>query len=150
MKIDFDYVAEQEKYKQKTMDAIQSRGLCSIMNNTKWRELKKSVMALPFPPPFIEKTVLEEETEYHKRLNSDVYGSDNWGSENDDYLGDDELAIPFWAIEWVKIRPRYKEHRGRLIPPEIIDETEEFIAVLNKYNIPFVEDNGAYIIYSYR
>jgi hypothetical protein len=143
-------MAKQEKYRQKTLEVIQSRGLCSMMNNTKWRELKKGVSDLPFPPPFIEKTVLEDETEYHKRLDSDVHGLGDWGFENDDYLGDDESAIPFWAIEWIKIRPRYKKHRGRLIPPETIDETDEFLAILIKYNIPFAEDNGAFIIYGYR
>lgn len=39
--------------------------------------------------------------------------------------------------------------QGRLIADEIIDETEEFISILKKYNIPYEEDNGCFIIYGY-
>jgi len=38
----------------------------------------------------------------------------------------------------------------RLIPDEITDETDDFISILEKYNIPFEESNGVFIIYGYR
>ena len=144
-----DHGKKQENYKKKVMSIVQSKGLCSMMNNTKWRELKKGVAALPFQPPFVMKTVDEEETEYH-RFDEDAFHFGEWGLYLDNYLGGDVDATPFWAVEWIKVRPRYKKARGRLVPDEIIDATKDFLSVLEKYNIPFEESNGAYIIYGYR
>lgn len=53
-------------------------------------------------------------------------------------------------IEWVKVRPRYIKNRGLLVDGEIVDETERFIDILEKYCIPYEEENGAVIIYRYR
>ena len=39
---------------------------------------------------------------------------------------------------------------GRLIESKVIDETDEFLKILKKFNIPFEEQNGTYIIYGYR
>ena len=58
-------MSESEKYKAKIKKLIQDKGLCPVMNNTKWKELKKGVSELPFLPPFIIKSVDEEETDYH-------------------------------------------------------------------------------------
>lgn len=54
------------------------------------------------------------------------------------------------AIEWMKIRPRYLKHRGKLIPPELVDASTEFEGILDKYHIPYEEQNGTYCIYGYR
>lgn len=37
-----------ERYKEKIKRIVQDKRLCSMMNNTKWRKLKKEVMKLPF------------------------------------------------------------------------------------------------------
>ena len=140
---------DSEKYKAKINKLIQQKSLCSVMNNTKWKELKKGVSGLPFLPPFVIKSVDEEESEYHQ-FDEDVYYSGDWGMHLDDYLGGDIYATPFYAIEWIKIRPRILERQGRLIESKVIDETEEFIAILKKYNIPYDEQNGTYIIYGYQ
>ena len=138
-----------EKYKAKINKLIQEKSLCSVMNNTKWKELKKGVSSLPFLPPFVIKSVDEEESEYHY-FDEDEYYSGDWGMDLGDYLGGDIYATPFYAIEWIKIRPRILEHQGRLIESKVIDETEEFLAILKKYNIPYNEQNGTYIIYGYQ
>ena len=138
-----------EKYKAKINKLIQEKSLCSVMNNTKWKELKKGVSSLPFLPPFVIKSVDEEESEYH-HFDEDEYYSGDWGMDLGDYLGGDIYATPFYAIEWIKIRPRILEHQGRLIESKVIDETEEFLAILKKYNIPYNEQNGTYIIYGYQ
>ena len=140
---------ESEKHKAKIIRIIQDKGLCSVMNNTKWKELKNGISELPFPPPFVIKTVDDEETEYHQ-FNEDVYYGGDWGLYLDNYLGGDVYATPFYAIEWIKIRPRMLKHQGRLIQSKLIDETEEFLAILEKYNIPYEEQNGTYLIYGYR
>lgn len=138
-----------EKYKKKINTIIMQKGLCSMMNNTKWKELKNGVNELPFLPPFIIKSIDEEETSYHQ-FDKDVYYTGDWGLYLDNYLGGDIYATPFYAVEWIKIRPRLLKHRGGLVTPEIIDETDEFLSVLKKSNIPFEDQNGTYIIYGYR
>ena len=143
------FVVESEKYKAKVIRIIQDKGLCSIMNNTKWRELKNGVSELPFPPPFVIKAVDEAETDYH-RFDKDVYHVGDWGLYLDNYIGGDIYATPFYAVEWIKVRPRILKHQGRLIQSKVIDETEEFLSILEKYNIPYEEQDGAYCIYGYR
>ena len=112
------------------------------MNDTKWKELQNAVGDLPFPPPYVLTRVGEEKCVCH------VFDQDVW------YVGDwsDEALLwgDFYAIEWMKVRPRRKEHRGRLVSGKILDETEAFCAILQKFNIPFEEENGAFIIYGYR
>lgn len=42
---------EQEQ-KKKIRKVLEERGLCSVMNNTKWRQLRTAVLtSLPFVPP---------------------------------------------------------------------------------------------------
>lgn len=58
----------------------------------------------------------------------------------DDYdLGDWEDPFEFGAdqfdgiaIEWIRIHPRYLEHRGRLIPPQVQDASEQLESLLQK------------------
>lgn len=88
------------------------------------------------------KTVLEAETEQH-RFDEDVT---YWGDWSDEAL----LWGEYYAIEWLKVRPRHRKHRGQLVPDEIIDETEEFIAILKEHNIYFEEQDGTFIIYGYQ
>lgn len=142
-------INETEKYKIKVKNIIQNKGYVSIMNNTKWKELKKGVSELPFLPPFVIKAVDEEETEYHQFLH-DEYRSGDWGLYLDNYLGGDIYAVPYYAVEWIKIRPRILEHQGRLVESKVIDESEEFLVMLKKYNIPYVVQGEVYIIYGYR
>lgn len=120
-----------------------------MMNTTKWRELKKLVSELPFHPPFVVKAIDEIENSYHL-FEKDVWHENDWGLYLDNYLGGDIYATPYFAVEWIKVRPRILKEQGRLIPAKVIDETEEFVTGLNKYNIPYEEINGAFIIYGYR
>lgn len=142
-------INDSERYKEKIKTIIQNKGMCSIMNNTKWRELKKGITELPFLPPFVIKSVDEEESTYHQ-FDEDVYNTCDWGIYLDNYLGGDIYATPFYAVKWIKIRPRLLKHQGQLIESIVMDETDEFLGILRKYNIPFEEQNGTYIIYGYR
>ena len=128
---------------------IEQKGMCSVMNTTKWKELKIGISKLPFEPPFVIKTVDEKESEYHT-FEEDIYHTMDWGLYLDNYLGGDIYATEYFEIEWIKVRPRILKKQGKLIPDKIIDETEEFVAVLQKYSIPFEEENGTYIIYGYQ
>lgn len=142
-------MSNKKDYKEKIMSIVQSKGLYSMMNNTKWRELKNGVAELPFCPPFVIKTVDEEETAYHQ-FDEDVSWHGDWGLYLDNYLGGDMYATPFYAVEYIKVRPRYTKQRGRLISDEVIDETKDFLSILEKYGIPFEELRGTFIIYGYQ
>ena len=141
-------MVETEKYKAKIRKIIQEECLCSVMNNTKWRELKKGISELPFLPPFVIKSVDEQETDWHN-FDKDEYNSCDWGLYLDNHLGGDIYAVPFYAVEWIKIRPRLLKFQGRLIKDKVIDETEDFLDILKKNSIPYDEKNGTYIIYGY-
>ena len=130
-----------EKYKKRVAEAVQRKGLYSVMNNTKWRELREAMMReIPFSPPYIVKDIINEKVEL-PAFDKDVWYIGGWEYEN---------FYPFVGIEWIKIRPRYIAYRGKLIDGEMIDETAEFIEVLEKYQIPYEEENGAYVIYGYK
>lgn len=130
---------ERDRYKDKVMEAVSERQLASVMNTTKWTELQTAVHnTLPFPPPFQAKYVLTESPSPHE------FEDDVW------YVGDwVEGLMPFYAVEWIRVRPRRVVHTGRLIPPELIDITEEFIGILKEYSIPYYLSNDSIYIYGY-
>ncbi|MNI71754.1 hypothetical protein D3C73_1276440 [compost metagenome] len=93
---------------------------------------------MPFPPPFQAKYVLVE-SPFPSKFEDDVW-----------YLGDwIEGLMPFYNIEWIRVRPRRIVNTGRLISPEIIDITEEFKGILKEYSIPYYCDNESIYIYGY-
>ncbi|GKX31341.1 hypothetical protein SH1V18_38210 [Vallitalea longa] len=134
------YINDQNrKYKEKVIKEINRRQMISYMNNTKWTELRKGIGELLFPPPFEMKYVLEESQD--SRFNSDVCYWGDWS---------EETMRPYYAIEWVKVRPRYIKKIGKYVEDQIIDETKDFIALLHKFNIFYHEQDGAFLIYGYR
>ena len=139
MLMDSDFEKSLEKLKSKVNIIISQKQMYSVMNDTKWRELQQAINELLFPPPYELKYVTDEEDPLE--FNEDVT-----------YIGDwsDEPLTPFFRIEWIKVRPRYRKYRGRLIQEELVDETEEFIYLLKKYYIPYEEKQGTFIIYGYR
>lgn len=65
------------------------------------------------------------------------------------YLRDWMDGVPPISIEWIRVRPRYLKHRGHLISPEIIDCTDEFLAILQSLKIPYLKNNDSFYIYGY-
>ena len=131
--------------KEKVYRIIEKRNLCSYMNNTKWDELITAVRnEMPFPPPFEIKYLTQDDISRSKVLKEDV---DYWGDWRGEHFPPREF---YFNIEWIKVRPRYLKYRGKLIAHEVVDESNTFEAILIRYNIPFVEENGLYCIYGYR
>ena len=133
--------------KEKVRKIIYQRNLCSYINDTKWNELRNAMMnEMPFSPPYIVKFLFEDKAEGEEFFFQDVYYSCDWyyafAIENHYFNG-------AFAVEWIKVRPRYLKHRGQLIEPEIIEAENEFIEILKKYSIPYEESNGVYCIYGY-
>ncbi|MBD5088161.1 MAG: hypothetical protein HDT30_05020 [Clostridiales bacterium] len=47
---------------------VKQRNLCSYMNDTKWNELRYAMLnKMPFPPPYIIKTLFESECKEEKK-----------------------------------------------------------------------------------
>lgn len=132
-------MSEEQNHRKRVLEAVTDRQLSSVMSNTKWRELKDAVLdTLPFPPPYQAKYVLED------RLYPEDFESDVW------YWGDwMEGLLPYYNVEWIRVRPRYQKHRGNLIDPELADCTEDFITILHKYHIPYQKQNDSIYIYGY-
>ncbi|WP_108870051.1 DUF6678 family protein [Aquimarina aquimarini] len=133
------------KLKQEIEEIVVRKNLSSIMNDTKWLELQKRIETLPFPPAYNEKLMHWEKREFIFNNLKNEPG----------YLGDwsnywEEGFPIFFTIEWLEIRPKHRKNQGRLVPPKIVDETEELIQLLNNLNIPFEQNKGSIIIYGYK
>ena len=137
-----------DNLKERVRKIVSQRELCSYMNDTKWNELRSAMLnEMPFPPPFIVKFLFDSECIKETEFQKDVYYLGDW------YYGlslDGCCFNASFAIEWIKIRPRYLKRHGALIGPEIISAESDFVRILNKYNIPFVKNDGVYCIYGYR
>lgn len=128
---------KEDKHKLRTRLEIEKRGLTSIMNNTKWRAFCDAMYeALPFPPPYIRKDVLNNDAQ--------PFDEDVW------YIGNyDEGIHPFYSIEWIAVRPRRLISRGRLVKNELESIEAQFIEVLKKYHIPYQHKEDVFFIYGY-
>ncbi|KGR74962.1 hypothetical protein CD33_14625 [Ureibacillus sinduriensis BLB-1 = JCM 15800] len=121
------------------MKVITERNLVSIMNDTKWRELQDAVINnLLFPPPYQIKYLLENQL-HPEEFEADV-----------SYWGDwKEGIVPFYSVEWIRVRPRYLKYRGRLVSPEVVDITDDFVKLLMELSIPYRLRSDTYYIYGY-
>ncbi len=129
----------EEKHKARVKQALTSRGIGSLMNNTKWRKIQAVMDTLPFPPPYQRKDVLLPEPE-PKSFDSDV-----------SYWGDwTEGIYPFYSIEWVRIRPRYLKRVAMLLPESLIDCEKELEKELQKIGQPYEKSDDSIWIYGYR
>lgn len=149
--------------KERVLELIEKRGLVSFMNTTKWKELKRAVIEeMPFQPKYYMK-IVEMETVNMKHVDATINetmwcnywkGEAHWGYLDDprfeDLLSWDCFATPFWAIEWIKVKPKKGISQDGLVVSEIVDATKQFVAILKRYNIPYEEENGVYTIYGYR
>lgn len=143
-----DYI----RYKKKVMQEVERRGLTSVMNDTRWEQLKSGVYSrLPFPPAFQVKKVLSPKPE-PERFEQDVSYIGDWlailGDDSDDAQFCD-WQHPAFDVEWIRIKPRRLEARGRLVADELIDIEAAFVALLQECGIPYTSEQGDYWIYGY-
>lgn len=131
------------EWKEQVAKIVFQKNLSSVMNDTKWIELQKSIADLSFPPPFILKCVTDESDFQTALLHDAPHYYGDWSSYWEEGLP------PFFAIQWIKVNPKYGKYRGRLVADEILDETEEFIAILEKFSIHYEYENGIITIYGY-
>lgn len=119
---------------------IEERQLTSVMNKTKWEELRRAVApACLSKAPYQIKDVLED-TPDPKYLSKTADLSSDW---------DDGFPYPTSSIEWIRILPIVKEARGSIMEPEIHDLTDEFHHILRRLKIPFVMEGEIICIFGY-
>lgn len=146
---------DERKFKRKIMAMVEERRLYPVMNNTKWRELQEAVKILPFLPAYQIKDVHSDRPS-PVTFDEDHYDIGNW---------DDEVLMPFFQIEWICVRPRLlikqtgtfktppKLIKEVLIDgnPELLDETQAFLAILQEYSIPYeIDEKGGILIFGYK
>ena len=131
---------EEPKFRAEVRAAVERRGLASFMNDTRWRALCEAVYAeLPFPPAFQLQSVLGE----REPLADPEALAGGWG-------GWSELGDAAWAVEWLRVVPRHRRPRGRLVADEVIDCADAFRGVLERLHIPYREDGArTFWIYGY-
>jgi hypothetical protein len=133
-----DFTAEVAKIKARSIAAVEARGLVSLMNATRWQALVDGIYArLPFPPAFQYKGV-EEAAPDPETFEQDV-----------EYHGAWSELWPFIQVEWLRVRPRWRKHRGQLVAPEIIDCTAEFMALVRELRVPHRIDGESIWIYGH-
>jgi len=138
---DTDIVALKQKIKMLVVD----RNLSSYMNDVNWLELQNGIKSLPFPPAYNAKLIHQNENVIHfENQNNEPSFFGNWSN-----YWEEGMPI-FFTIEWLEIRPKYRKHKGRLVPPTIQDVTKELLMLLNKLNIPFELKNESIFIYGYK
>lgn len=128
---------------ERIAEIVHERQLTSCMNDTKWKEFIHAMNEdMSISIPYDYKTLFEENREH---LLFDVH----YDIESFNYYH-------FKSIEWVKLQPIFYEHkhRGMLIDDEKVyyNVEAEFLALMNKYSIPYEYDetNAIYTIYGYK
>jgi hypothetical protein len=130
--------AQMENLRRDVAARVEQRGLVSLMNHTRWTALVEAVYArLPFPPPYQAKGILADAPE------PDVFDHDVG------YHGAWQELFPYFDVEWIRVRPRWLKHRGQLVPPEVIDCSAEFLALLRELRVPHRVDADTVWIYGY-
>jgi len=131
--------------RKKTNRIIAEKQLSLVMNDTKWLKLQNAVSDLPFLPPYICKCVTYDDDYNIGSLSDAPAFLGDWSS-----FWEEGIPAPFFNIEWIKVRPRHGKYKGMLVDNEILDETSVFVALLDKYSIPYEEENGIFTIYGYK
>ncbi|MBE8995242.1 DUF6678 family protein [Microcystis aeruginosa] len=126
------------KIRERVLMRVSENGLVSVMNDTKWMKLIDRIKLLNFLPPYQIKNLLSD-LPYPEDFNDPIY-----------YLGDySEGILPFYAIEWILINPKYYYTRGKLLNDGYKSVYNELKQILIELKIPYHEENSMFYIYGY-
>ena len=98
---------------------VEERGLYSLMNNTKWKELITAIKEKTPDIPIKYKSLFEEESPTYY-----------WTMAGDEYFE----YLNMTSVEWFKISCEIKEIKNGVI---IYDKKAEIYKILEKFNISF-------------
>jgi hypothetical protein len=119
---------------------VARRGLASVMNQTRWLELRGLVdNMLPFAPAYRRQDVLGPR-DNHADDEQPTYHGD-WGAE---------ALEPFYGIEHLLIFPERWDRAGRLMPLTVVETCREALeAGLRRYCMPWTRRGRAILVCGY-
>lgn len=132
-------LVERTRLRAKVKAEAQRRGLASVMNQTRWEELRATMLSLPFKPVFQLQAI--------PGPREPLWSSDQVTSQG---CWCAECIEPFWAIEWIRILPCLWQDRGALVPPVLVGDCSDALrAELKRLSLPFREDDRGFWIHGY-
>lgn len=120
---------DQQKDLERTRAYVAAHQLVSVMSDTKWRRMRDAVRDRGFQ--FRRKDVRESEP------------ADHWDGDFYHVFGGGP------SIEWIEIRTLCPVHRGRLLPPQMVDRGPEIQQALRSAGIPFERSEDRVRVYGY-
>ena len=125
---------EQKKDRERLNRYIARENLVSIMNNTKWSELRDLMLSLENLSPKYRTMCLRIQSEDGYYWDSDWYY---------------HLPTYKW-IEWLDIDPIHRKHQGQLINEKETDLTKRIKEMLWSKSIPFSIEESYIRIWGYQ
>jgi len=137
-----EFNSKQERYHRRVREFVQQNRLVGAMNNTKWRELREAMDEWGNAPAYEIKYLFNEisEADVEQAVAETTMAIGDWGYGH---------FYPMFDIEWVKIRKLRSVFRGHLIVREIVDNSEGIRAILERFTIPYVENEFCFTVYGY-
>lgn len=137
-----EFNSKQERYHRRVREFVQQNRLVGAMNNTKWRELREAMDEWGNAPAYEIKYLFDEksEAEVEQAIAETTVAIGDWSHGH---------FCPMFDIEWVKIRKLRSVFRGHLIVREIVDNSEGIRAILERFTIPYVENEFCFTVYGY-
>jgi len=127
--------------RNKVSHILESRGLVSVMNNTKWTELREAISSeLPWAPAYQMKSLLNDKPDPEHFDPAPRY----FGDWSDPMIWHD----PF-DIEWIRVSHRCSKYRGQLIAPEDESIKKELRNLLHRINAPRIYRDDSTLIFGY-
>ncbi len=127
------------KHRARVRAEVERRGLASVMNQTRWTELREAVRDLPFTPPYQRQDVLDPPEALW--FSDQLVDQGCWCAE---------CLDPLYSIEWLRIIPRLWRHEGALVPLKPAgDCTDALRTALSGLSLPFREDERGFWIHGY-
>jgi hypothetical protein len=126
-----------EDWKAELRAIIQANYRVSLMNNTKWEEVKNLLRRLNLS----YRTKLITGAEISRWGHAGLYLPTNWI----DHHG----PVYVLQIEWLEVDPRQHIPRPYVGPDRFIDHTEEVEQQLCAIGAPFTKENGIYRIWGH-
>ncbi len=124
---------DQKKDRERLENYIRREQLVSIMNNTKWAELRELMLSLDKKPRYRVQC-----------SNADSIHSEAW--DRDWYYH----LPPYKAIEWLGIDPIITERRGHLLPDKLTNQLDAIVGKLSNKSIPYSMDNSRIRVWGYK
>lgn len=125
---------DQNKDAERLQRYIEREQLVSVMNDTKWSELRALMIhECSFSPRYRVKC-----------LRADDGWAERWDADWQYHLP------PFKEIEWIEIDPLHRKRIGHVVPDAVVDKTAELQQLLDSRTIPYEWESGWMRVYGYR